>query len=81
MNKATLIRTFEEANLMNSDYVFVLIEAEGIKECIAIPNISFESKKDFYLNAYDDSLVHVMNSNVRITNCGHGDESKLSYFV
>lgn len=72
LTKENLNNTFEAAKAENVDFVFVGIEAEGIKEIIAVPNESFEAKQAFYNNAYSDELVHVMNSKVRITGLTHG---------
>lgn len=81
MNKAALLKAFERAINNNYPYVFVVIEAEGIKECIVVPKESFDDKKKFYMNAYNDELTHVMNSDVKITSVGYGDEKHLPNFV
>lgn len=81
MNKAALLEAFDRAISNNYPYVFVVIKAEGIKECIVVPKESFDDKKKFYMSAYDDELTHVMNSNVKITNVGYGDKKHLADFV
>lgn len=81
VKKDSLIKAFEEARLMNYPYVFVKIEAEGIVEYIAVPEQSFVAKEKFYSKAYNDDLVHVMNSNVKIQEVGYGTEHDLLKFV
>lgn len=73
LTKQNLINTFEGARKEEAPFVFVGIEAEGIKEVIAVPSESFDAKEKFYTNAYSEELVHVMNSKVRITGLTHGD--------
>lgn len=72
LSKENLINTFTGAREDGSSFVFVAIEAEGTKEVIAIPLESFDAKEKFYVNAYSDELVHVMNSKVRIIGLTHG---------
>lgn len=79
MNKRVLINMFALAREKKFPYVFVGIEAEGIKEIIAVPEESFDAKEKFYLNAYSDDLVHVMNSNVRIVNVVTGDIESIDW--
>lgn len=81
INKAALLKAFLYANKYKHPYVFVVIEAEGIKECIVIPSKSFKEKEQFYMNAYNDDLVHVMNKNVKITELGYGNEMHLPNFI
>ena len=57
------------------------IEAEGIEELIVIPKQSFEAKEQFYMSAYNEDLIHVMNKNVRITEVGYGNENHLPNFI
>ena len=73
LTKQNLINTFKGAYEQDASFVFVGIEAEGIKEVIAVPKESFEAKEQFYLRAYNDDLVHVMNSKVRITGLTFGE--------
>ena len=72
LNQENLMNTFKGAREQGSSFVFVAIEAEGIKEIIAVPHKSFDAKEKFYAHAYTDELVHVMNSNVRIVGLTHG---------
>lgn len=81
VNKSGLIRVFAQATERNYPYVFVKIEAEGIEELIVIPKQSFEAKEEFYVNAYSNDLTHVMNKNVKITDCGYGSEIDVSNFI
>ncbi|QIC46186.1 hypothetical protein GAG94_03045 [Lysinibacillus sphaericus] len=77
LTKQNLKNTFKDARTVGSPFVFVGIEAEGIKEVISIPKLSFDAKEQFYNNAYSDNLVHVMNSKVKITGLSHGDSDAL----
>lgn len=81
LTKQNLINTFEGARDSSSPFVFVGIEAEGVKEVIAVPTVSFEAKEKFYINAYSDELVHVMNSKVKITGLTHGDTEALKDLI
>lgn len=77
MFKQTLIETFEKAKEDNDDYVFVGIKAEGVRETICIPQVSFDEKQAFYERSYTDNLVHVMNKNVFITGLSRGGSGQL----
>lgn len=77
LTKQNLKETFKSARTVGSSFVFVGIEAEGIKEVISIPSPSFDAKEQFYINAYSDDLVHVMNSKVKITGITHGESEVL----
>lgn len=79
LTKEDLINLFSVARDKQLPFVFVSIEAEGVKEVIAVPSESFDAKEKFYNNAYSDELVHVMNSKVRITNVIAGDVAALLY--
>ncbi|MFJ3388900.1 hypothetical protein [Lysinibacillus sp. NPDC086135] len=81
LTKQHLVNTFEGARNNNSPYVFVGIEAEGIKEVISIPSVSFDAKEQFYNNAYSNKLVHVMNSKVKIIGLTHGYPEALTDLV
>jgi hypothetical protein len=72
-NKQSLIKTFNAARARNSSFVFVGVEAEGIKEVITVPKQSFDAKEQFYMNAYSEELVHVMNSKVRVFGLNYGE--------
>lgn len=73
VNKDMLARAFDSALDNGDQFVFVGVVAEGIKEAITIPRESMKAKKEFYSKAYNDDLVHVMNSNVRIFGFTQGD--------
>ncbi|MEK5334345.1 MULTISPECIES: hypothetical protein [unclassified Lysinibacillus] len=77
LTKQNLINTFKAAREEEASFVFVGIEAEGIKEAIAVPTISFDAKEQFYMNAYSDELVHVMNSKVRIFGLSFGSATAI----
>lgn len=67
INKKKLVNVFQKAiDDKNYQFVIVEIEAEGIREFIVIPRVSFVEKQSFYARSYTDDLVHVMNKNVRI---------------
>ncbi|MEK4715353.1 hypothetical protein [Sporosarcina sp. FSL K6-5500] len=72
LTKEDLINTFKSAREEDASFIFVGIEAEGVKEAIAVPLFSFDAKEQFYMNAYSDELVHVMNSKVRIFGLSFG---------
>lgn len=78
MKKSSLIKTFDNAILEKSKFVFVFLIAEDVKEVICIPHFSLEDKIIFYENAYDEDLKHVMNKDVFITNVLHGDSDVLN---
>ncbi|MDM5231474.1 hypothetical protein [Lysinibacillus pakistanensis] len=73
LTKQNLIKTFNGAREYEAPFVFVGIEAEGIREVITVPAISFDAKEQFYTNAYSDDLVHVMNSKVRVFGLTYGN--------
>ncbi|MFS0822159.1 hypothetical protein [Bacillus sp. 1P02SD] len=81
LTKQHLINTFAGARDKGAAFVFVGIEAEGIKEIIAVPYKSFDEKEKFYFNAYSDDLVHVMNSSVRITGLTYGDAEAINDLI
>lgn len=70
IDKETLMLQFEKAEQNDSDFVYVAIIAEDVKEVILVPRESFAEKKAFYKRSYTEKLVHVMNKNVKIVDCG-----------
>ena len=68
LNKQMLKDIFATARENELPFVVVGIEAEGTREAIVLPAESFDAKEQFYMGAYSDDLVHVMNSKVRIFN-------------
>lgn len=68
---------FNEAIEDDSDFVFIGIEAENVREFICIPKYSFNEKQEFYNRSYTEKLVHVMNKNVFIYELSHGKSSEL----
>lgn len=68
LNKQMLKDVFSVAREQQLPFVVVGIEAEGIIEAIVVPAESFDAKEQFYMGAYTDDLVHVMNSKVCIFN-------------
>lgn len=77
LTKQNLNNTFGSAIKEGANYVGVKVSAEGIEECIVIPNESFEGKRSFYDRAYTDELIHSMNSKVKIVGFTHGDWSDI----
>lgn len=78
LTKQHLINTFAAARERNANFVFVAVVAEGIKEVIAIPKESMDSKEQFYMKVYDDNLVHCMNSKVSIHGLSYGYATELN---
>ena len=70
IRKEVLMNQFDEAKQLGSDFVYVVVIAEGTKEVILIPSESFEQKKRFYKRSYTNEMVHVMNKDVKIVDCG-----------
>lgn len=81
MTKDNLNLAFEEAKSSNARFIFVGVDADGVKEVIAIPSRSFEKKQEFYNTAYSNDLIHVMNKNVHIYGVSHGDEKALYQLI
>jgi len=81
LTKQNLIKTFNGAREYDAPFVFVGIEAEGIREVIAVPEQSFDAKEQFYMNAYSDDLVHVMNSKVRVFGLTFGKAEDINSLI
>lgn len=79
LTKQDLINIFSVAREKQLPFVVVGIEAEGTKEAIVVPAESFDAKEQFYLNAYSDELVHVMNSKVQMFNVIAADAEGIQY--
>jgi len=78
LTKQSLQDTFTKARETDSPYVFVGLSADGIDELIVIPKRSFNAKEAFYLSAYSDELVHVMNKSVYIRGLSYGDVDQIA---
>lgn len=78
LTKQHLTNTFAKARETKSPYVFVGINADGTDELIVIPERSFDAKEKFYLNAYSEDLVHVMNKKVFIRGLSYGDVDQVA---
>lgn len=61
---------FDVAIKKGCKIIYILIEAEGVREVILIPKESFKAKKEFYQRAYTDNLTHAMNKDVKIHGFG-----------
>lgn len=81
LTKQTLANTFAKATETDSPFVFVAINAEGTEEVIVVPKRSFKAKEAFYHNAYNDELVHVMNSKVHIRGLSYGQAEELNNII
>lgn len=79
--KEDLMKVFKEANNEGSQFIFIGIDAVGVKEVICIPKESFGKKLIFYKDSYTDDLTHKHNEDVRITKINHGDLEVLSKMV
>lgn len=69
MTKKELTKIFTDALKMKSD-ICVAIHIDGQKEpeYIVNKNSSIENKLKYYLEAYDDNLIHKHNSEIYIVN-------------
>lgn len=81
MNKGILANTFKNARETESPFVFVELSTPAGREVIVVPADSFDAKEEFYLNAYNDNLVHVMNEKVYIKGLSFGDSSELDHII
>ena len=68
ITKETLINTFQTAKEQDIRYVGVLIEMEGFPkpELIINRKENFDAKLEYYLNTYDENLVHKFAKKIRI---------------
>lgn len=75
MNKETLIDCFEQAKKLNAVYIGVLVETRGSEktEIIINPRENFESKLEYYKNAYNDDMVLKTYDGIRITKIDYGN--------
>lgn len=73
-----LTNTFEAARKTAAPFVFIAVAAEGIEEIITIPVKSFDAKEAFYKRAYNEELVHCMNSAVHIRGLSYGEATELN---
>ncbi|WP_223145205.1 hypothetical protein [Planococcus sp. ANT_H30] len=81
LTKEALFQTFDKARETESSFVFVTVNAEGTDEVIVIPPKSFDAKEQFYDKAYNDELVHVMNSKVFIRGVAYGKAEELNNII
>lgn len=75
MNKETLIDCFEQAKKLNAVYIGVLVETRGSEkpEIIINPRENFDSKLEYYKNAYNDDMVLKTYDGIRITKIDYGN--------
>lgn len=81
MNKGVLANTFKSARETHSPFVFVELSTPAGREVIVVPSDSFDAKEKFYMEAYNDKLVHVMNEKVFIHGLSFGESSVLDYII
>lgn len=81
LTKEHLTNTFDEAREGNASFVFIAISAEGTEEVIVVPKKSFDKKEEFYNKAYNDELVHCMNSQVHIRGLSYGESEELHNII
>lgn len=81
MNKEQLIHVFAQARKDSQPFVFVELSTPAGREVIVIPSDSFNKKEEFYLNAYSNDLVHVMNKEVYINGLSYGNSSELDFII
>jgi hypothetical protein len=77
MNKKNqLIEIFADAMAANNDYIAVAVESVGNEEneVIINPSCNFESKLDYYRDAYDENLVLKTFNGIRIVGACSFDE-------
>lgn len=79
--KEKLIELFKVADELNSEMIFIGIQAVDSEEVIVIPNKYFKTKLEFYKGAYNEDLVHVMNDKVKIISFSHGGKEELSNHI
>jgi len=81
LTKKHLQENFRKAREVDSPYVFIGINADGIDELIVIPKRSFDAKEKFYLDAYSDDLTHVMNKNVYIRDLSYREAKEIENII
>lgn len=81
LTKADLRNAFSLARENNAPFVFIGLRTEAGEKVVSVPKSLFDKSEEFYCKAYDDNLVHCMNSQVYITNVAYGvpDEIKKIY--
>lgn len=75
LKKEELIACFEQAKKINAVYIGVIIETRGSEgpEVIINPRENFESKLEYYKNAYNDDMVLKTYDGIRITKIDYGN--------
>lgn len=78
MNKSELKAIFINAKATDAKYIGVSIQTEGSSqpEIIINPNLNFDAKFDYYMEAYDDDLILIATKgkkDIRITAAGQGN--------
>ena len=81
LSKEDLFQTFDKARASEAPFVFVAIHAVDSEEVIVVPAKSFDAKEQFYDKAYNENLVHVMNSNVFIRGVSYGEAEQLNNII
>lgn len=78
MNKSTLKAEFINAKIKDAKYIGVSIKTEGSSqpEIIINPRENYDTKFDYYMEAYDDDLILIAakgKKDIRIVAAGHGN--------
>lgn len=75
LKKEDLINCFEQAKKVNAVYIGVVIETRGSKgsEVIINPRENFESKLEYYKNAYNDDMILKTYDGICITKIDYGN--------
>lgn len=69
-----LEKTFDLANQLGMNYIGVMIQMQGFEtEVIINPKENFESKLEYYKEAYNEDLTLKTFSGIKIIGCESGD--------
>lgn len=82
LNKYDLVKTFDSARENKLPFIFVGVEAFGVKEIISIPEESFDAKESYLNKTYDENLIMHTNENISIKylGCGSNIEEAWGYW-
>lgn len=77
-NKEKLKEVFSYGIKENKKYIGVLIFMEGFEkpEIIVNERENFESKLNYYIETYDDELIHKFSRGIKIIGAGTGSDFK-----
>ena len=79
MNREDLINIFKGARETNAQYVFVVIKLPDLEipEMIINRRENFESKEKYYIETYDENLIHKFNNDIYIQGLSYGELEEL----